>query len=97
MIIRIHNTGDPYKLPTFSAHTVLPSFSLSFYHLLVFSDAKDRLSRQLLPDSVSFSLLLFNPKKVYIPPSISLYPFVTSCCGAYPTVRCFRTMTFFYT
>lgn len=86
MIIRIHNTGDPYKLPTLS----VPSFPCPrpfFYRLFVFSIAKDRPSRSCRRVMVTFArsslylclfLILLLSKKVHIPLSISLYPFAPS-------------------
>lgn len=84
MIIRIHNTGDPYKLPTLSVHA--SSFPRSIFLFLILSSsfltqriAPRRLPRPVLATFAKFSLFLFNPKKVYIPLSVSLYPFATPC------------------
>lgn len=91
MIIRIHNTGDPYKLPTLSVHAILLSFSLSFYHLFVSSD-EDRPSSSLpaCPDnlcqvlllSLSFSFLFFLTLKKYTP--LLLFRSILSQCRCLP-------------
>jgi len=86
MIIRIHNTGDPYKLPTLLVHAIFPSLSPSSYRLF-FSVAKNLPShpcRRVLATFTRFSLYLclfltlFLSKKVHIPLSILLYPFAPS-------------------
>lgn len=54
--MRIHNTGDPYKLPTLLVHAVFPPpFSPSSYRLFVFSVAKDRPSRPCRRDLATFA------------------------------------------
>ena len=57
MIIRIHNTGDPYKLPTLSVHT-RASFPLFLSFFLVFC---------LLPFSLSLGLLAHSFFSLFIP------------------------------
>lgn len=89
--MRIHNTGDPYKLPTLLVHAIfpppfhpLPIVSSSFPWRRIAPRVPVGATWQPLPSSpfisLSLALLLtlFLSKKVHIPLSISLYPFAPS-------------------